>query len=244
MVKGWDRQLAFFYAPDLSLHSTHIQLSPEESHHASRVLRKRTDDHIGLINGNGLMARARIDRIDKKGVACIIETVSTVPPPEHRIHVGLGMIRPNRMDWAVEKLTELGVHTIQPLQTDFTTAPGLKRRHLERVAISAMKQSQQAYLPTIAEPRAFQDWILQVPLQAEHAAGYIAHWMPDAKRIPSPADSLREIYLAVGPEGGFSEREVQLAVEAGFRIVKLQEQILRSETAAVVAVSQIKFLFL
>ena len=244
MVKEKDHQLAFFYAPDLSSHSKRLTLSPEESHHVNRVLRKRREDPVGLINGLGLMARARIEQIDKCAVSCVIEAVVHIPPPEPRIHVALGMIRPNRMDWAVEKLTELGVYTIQPMQTDFTTIPILKREHLERIAISAMKQSQQPYLPTIAEPCSFSDWARQLIRQGKQTVGYLAHWMPGAQPISVPNDAPPEIYLAIGPEGGFSEREVQLAVEAGFQIVKLQDSVLRSETAAVVAVSQIKFLFL
>ena len=238
-----DRELTFFYAPDLTPQSQTILLSREESHHARRVLRKHRDDPIGLTNGTGLLARARIQAIRPSGIQCLVESIVPHSPPQRSIHVGLALIRPNRMDWAIEKLTELGVHSIHPLVTEFTTTPTFKRNHLERIAISALKQSKRAFLPILNDPLPFREWINRTRLDNERI-GYIAHWMPDAAS-PAPVDlQVGSVYLAVGPEGGFSETEIRLARRNGFQTLKLQEHTLRSETAAVVAVTLIKFLFL
>ncbi len=232
----------YFFAPDLSTEDSEIQLSPEESHHLWRTKRKRLGETVMLINGQGVKAIARIHQFRGKNARCeILKTEIVPPPPSRSIQVGLGLIRPNRMDWAVEKLTELGVGSIVPLRCQFGEVRSFKEAHLQRIAISAIKQSQQAFLPQIQEPVPFANWLRGIS-ENKNSLRLIAHLQDEANYLTENLLTVAKhpIFIAIGPEGGFSEGEIELARSCRFRCIRLSETILRSETAAVVAVSQLK----
>lgn len=233
--------MEFFYCVDLSDVSEVVQLSGEESHHLRRVFRKRSGDLIALSNGKGLLAEAVIEKDSAQKISCRIRNLRKIlPPPERRIHLALSLIRPNRMDWAVEKLAELGAGSIQPLLCRFSSIKTFKAEHLRKIAVSAMKQSEQAYLPELLSPLSFEKFLRQLP-PPESRLRLIAHRAEEAVSFKEIAVKPgQEILIAVGPEGGFSEEEVTQARESGFRPLKLAGQILRAETAAVVAVAQAK----
>lgn len=233
--------MELFYCPELSETSISVSLPPEESHHALRVLRKRPGDLLELTNGRGVLASAVIEQVKPPQISCKIDNVRQVsPPPECSIQVAVSTIRTNRMDWAIEKLTELGVGSIQPLHCRFTSVKAFKIEHAIKISISAMKQSGQAYLPEINLPLPFRDYLQQLP-SPENQLRLIAHLAENAKSFReinfNPQNSL---IILIGPEGGFSREEVALAREAGFTAIKLADQILRTETAAVTALAQAK----
>jgi len=232
----------YFFAPDLRDSTDRIHLSSEESHHLWRTRRKRIGEMITLVNGKGLEASARIvDFRNKHAICKIIDIRSLSPSPSQNIQVGLGLIRPNRMDWAVEKLSELGVGSITPLLCEYGDVRSFKKAHLQRIAISAIKQSHQAFLPRIKEPVSFANWMKNIS-ENLHPIRFIAHLQDEATYLPENFSSVEEkpIFIAIGPEGGFSEEEIRLAKSHQFRCIRLDESILRSETAAVVAVTQLK----
>jgi 16S rRNA (uracil1498-N3)-methyltransferase len=212
--------MELFYCPELSASSGSVTLSAEESHHARRVFRKRSGEPIELTNGKGLRSAAIITDSSSQKISCKIESIQQIPsPPERNIHIAMAAIRPNRMDWAVEKLTELGVGGIQPLFTGFTSVKAFKSEHLGKIAVSAMLEKDSLRL--------------------------IAHLTPESKTISQFRQiSVSRIVFLIGPEGGFSDAEVILARRHNFYPLKLAGQVLRSETAAVTAAAQAKVYFL
>ncbi len=221
-----------FYAENLRGNDGEIVLSSEEGHHCRHVMRKRVGDRIYLTDGNGLRAEAVIRLFRGARVTCEILSREAVPSPHsHAVQVALSPIRPRRMDWAVEKLTELGVGKIIPILCEHSSIGLIKKKHLKKIAVSALKQSGQLYLPEIAEPRLLNDWLDDLP-PAENTLRIIAH--PDSAGFASPeAASFQHGIVLIGPEGGFSETEVSRARECSFQPVRLSHSILRSETAAV-----------
>jgi len=221
-----------FYSENLRGNDGEMVLSPEEGHHCRHVMRKCVGDRILLTDGNGFRAEAVIRLFRGAKVTCEILSGETVPPPRSRaVQVALSPIRPRRMDWAMEKLTELGVGKIIPILCEHSSIGLIKKKHLNRIAISALKQSGQFYLPEIAEPCLLNDWLDDLPPD-ESALRLIAHPVNAGLTPLEPANFQHGIIL-IGPEGGFSETEVSRARECRFQPVRLSQSILRSETAAV-----------
>ncbi|RMH75974.1 MAG: 16S rRNA (uracil(1498)-N(3))-methyltransferase [Calditrichaeota bacterium] len=231
-----------FYAPELQPTSSEVLLPPEESYHLQRVLRRRRGAGIGLTNGAGLLASAIVEEQRGKQVRCTVQEIQALAPPaEQRITVALATIRPNRMDWAVEKLTEMGVGHIQWLHTEYTAVHAFKERHLQNIAISAMKQSRQAYLPRMYPPMEFADWLQNAASPGHNSVALLAHPSESAITVREiDWNGSQPVCIAVGPEGGFAPAEVEQARAIGFCSVRLAGQILRAETAAVTAVAQLK----
>ncbi len=158
--------MELFYIDNFSSGQSGLVLSPSESHHAIRVLRKSAGDTIELTDGRGNFITARIAEIKKQKLMAEVLRSELVPyPPENRIEVGLSVIRPTRMDWGVEKLGELGVERIVPLICQWSSYRQIKMSHLRKVLISALKQSRQFYLPEITPPCSFTDWIQKTSRQ-------------------------------------------------------------------------------
>lgn len=230
-----------FYCPELSETSELVTLSAEESHHVQRVYRKKVGDPVELTDGRGLRASAIIQVVKPKQTVCKISQIERIAPaPDRSIQVAVSTIRPNRMDWAIEKLTELGAGSIQPLHCQFTSVKAFKIEHARKISISAMKQSGQAYLPEIYAPLPFADYLQQLP-SPENQLRLIAVLTEDAKSFREiDFSSQTSLIILIGPEGGFSGEEIDLARQAGFTVIKLAPQILRAETAAVSALAQAK----
>ncbi len=233
--------MEYFYCPDLSEDSDLVNLLSEEAHHLRNVFRKSPGEKIVLTNGHGLTATAEIEAADKKGVACKVKEVhKQAPSISRRISVALALIRPNRMDWAVEKLTELGVGSIYPVTTRFTSVNVFKEKHLRKIMVSALKQSKQAFLPELKPLMSFADWIAENDSYPDRIK-LIAHMANDAVDISRLSlSSEKKIAIAIGPEGGFSVEEIAGCEQSGFRKVKLDNHILRAETAAISAVVHLK----
>ena len=234
--------MELFFLENFSSATKEIQLSPEESRHLVKSLRKRPGDTVDLTDGNGHHILAEIVQVTGKNTRLAVKKVKRIPfPPLHHFSVGLAIIRPNRMDWAVEKLTELGVESITPLICQYSTIKQVKWEHLRKVAVSAIKQSRQFYLPRIDKVKKLKEWLGETT--AQKGPKFIAH--PDSD-ISFTSKILKSseigITLLIGPEGGFHSDELNLAQAKNFIPINLGSNILRSETAAVVAVSQIKLL--
>lgn len=233
-----------FYAPDLLSTSETIELSPDESHHIIRVFRKHAGEMVAIASGNGLMATATITGQTRKTVQCSIQSVEQISRPEPELHIAISCIRPNRMDWAIEKLTELGVTAIQPLICEHTSVRHFKIDHSRKIAVSAMKQSGIAWMPELREPLTFSDW-LAAGNSLENDLRMLAHLDRESQPVGQFCQhSAQKISIAIGPEGGFSANEIAAANAANFRFAKLDNAILRAETAAIVAATQIKSVFL
>ena len=234
--------MGLFYSENLSSQNKQVLLGEEEGRHLQNVLRKKQGDSIQITNGKGLLAEALIVAGKTKSLVCDVQSLRHMPsPPERNIHIALSTIRPNRLDWAVEKLTELGVGSISFFHSQFTSVRAFKADHLRKIAISAMKQSRQCFLPDINTPLPFSNWLQSLPKKGSQVR-LLAHLEESSKDPRQVKWGEKSLVIAIGPEGGFSENELTLATENKFVTVKIDNHILRTETAAVTAASQVKLL--
>jgi 16S rRNA (uracil1498-N3)-methyltransferase len=236
--------MELFYTEQFEPGTTSLALSAEESHHAKKVLRKKAGDPIDLTDGKGYYIRGKIRQLKQTELVIDIESYQEIPfPAENHIEVGIAVIRSNRLDWAVEKCTELGVERIVPLICRYSSNRQVKLKHLQKIMVSAIKQSFQFHLPEIRPLTTFSEWLAGIP--KESGRKFLAH--PEGKSDmfdpPEPGET-DFIYLAIGPEGGFSKEELLMAQKKGFNKLQLGKNILRTETAAVVAVCRLKSLLM
>ena len=156
-----------------------------------------------------------------------------------KIHLGQGISRGDRMDYAIQKAVELGVHEITPVITQFSQLKADEKQiakkllHWEGIIIAAAEQSGRCVIPTLHPPRPFAQWMAQ---PAEHK--FICHPTAQAHHLKKETQSVR---VAIGPEGGFHENEVQLAQTHQASVLSLGPRILRTETATVVALTLLQF---
>ena len=222
----------FYDAQSFSLGSEST-LSEEASHHISRVLRMQPGDELVLFNGDGGEWLARISAVTKRQVCVVpLQHLADNRTPDARLHVALPLLKGDRMDYALQKATELGAASFQLLTTERTEVRvdggRLDKRlpHWQQVVISACEQCGMNLVPPVLAPAPLQDWLSQ-PRQG---LALVAH--PGEQ--PLDRDSLKQatdIHLLTGPEGGFSDAELRLADDSGFRSFALGNRVLRAETA-------------
>lgn len=223
-------------------------LNAEESRHAVRVLRLREGDNINVTDGYGLLYFCRIVIADER--ACVVECIinsdnDTSSKPS--IHLAVAPTKnPSRMEWLVEKAVEMGVDEITLLQCDYSERTFLKTDRLEKLAVSAMKQSLHFTLPIINPPVGLKDW-LQSNIQTfeqPNIQRLIAHCDDDLPRTLLHEALLpkHDTVVLIGPEGDFSQEEITLALKNGFKPVSFGSARMRTETAALYAVAAFNFI--
>ncbi|MDO8860204.1 16S rRNA (uracil(1498)-N(3))-methyltransferase [Haliea sp. E1-2-M8] len=215
-----------------------LALESGPSQHLARVLRMGQGEELFLFDGSGVEYRARIVAADKRQVTvALLEAVPGLTESPLRIHLGIGISRGERMDWVVQKATELGVAGISPLYTERTEVrlrgerEERKRQHWRQVMVSACEQCGRSVTPAVHEPVALAQWL-------DHADGerrYVLHHRATA--APGAADFPASVSLLVGPEGGLSEAEIAAAEAAGFASLALGPRVLRTETAPLAALA-------
>jgi len=221
-----------------------LTLAPEAAQHVAKALRLKAGDALTVFDGQGGEYEASIQRAEKDRVDVKVGAWRDVDR-EPRLAVGLaqGLPEADKMDWIIQKAVELGAAWIQPLVCDRSvvrlTGERAARReaHWQRVAIAACEQSGRNRVPEVRPTLAFMSWI------AVEAAG--PRWMlsPDADSIVAHAPPATPLELLVGPEGGLSDRERELAVMKGCESVALGPRILRTETAPIAALAAIHALW-
>lgn len=227
-----------FYAPD-AIAGT-VELDEEESMHCARVLRLGGGDRIMLADGVGGRHVAEIVTPHPKHLTAVIVSSLPFQPAPLELHVAVAPTKNiDRTEWLVEKCTEMGCTDFDLLLTAHSERKHLNEERLRKIALSAMKQSQRAWLPRIHPLTPFADFAAQCVTQQK----LIAH-CEETERF-----GIHQVYRAgesvtvlIGPEGDFSPEEIALAVGSGFRPVTLGDMRLRTETAAVVACHSIVFL--
>ena len=226
-----------FYCPDIETKQT---LSEEESAHCVRVLRYSVGDEILITDGRGTTYTARITNPHPKH--CDFEILSQEKQePHHHFHLHIAIAPTKnieRMEWAIEKCVEIGVDEITPLLCRFSERKQLRTDRLEKIILSAAKQSLTPYLPVLHELTPYEEFLQMTNHQSPitNAQRFIAHCYKDEKRLLKDEIELgRDVLVLIGPEGDFSEKEVSDALAAGFIPVSLGNSRLRTETAAVVA---------
>ncbi len=224
-----------FYNPDIE---TVNCLSEDESAHCVRVLRLQKGDEIVLTDGRGTTAYARITNPHPRH--CEYEIVRTEKqPPSHnfRLHIAFAPTKNiERVEWMAEKCTEIGADAFTPLLCRFSERKQLRTDRLQKIILSAAKQSLTPYLPTLDEMMPYDEFVRNFQASHPDVECFIAHCYDTPKRLLRDALTLgRDTLILLGPEGDFSEEEVRLAESLGFHSVSLGSSRLRTETAAVVA---------
>ena len=225
-----------FYCPDIEKQQT---LSEEESGHCVRVLRYTVGDEILITDGKGMTYTARITNPHPKH--CDFEIISSEKQEKHHafhLHIAVAPTKNiERMEWAIEKCVEIGVDEITPLLCRFSERKQLRTDRLEKIILSAAKQSLTPYLPVLHDLTPYDEFIRsQESGIRSQAQKFIAHCYKEDKRVlKDEIERGRDVLVLIGPEGDFSEQEVANAISLGFNPVSLGNSRLRTETAAVVA---------
>ncbi len=221
-------------------------LDKAASHHLARVLRVSVGDRLILFNGQGGEYEAIIQHINKKNVDVLITSFfdrNSESPLQ--IELAQGIARGEKMDFIVQKAVELGVNTIVPLITERSNVKWDRQReekrlqHWQSVAISACEQSGRNKLPHIISPLSLNEWIKQADADlCLILSPHVNDGLP-SHPLPRPA----KIKLLIGPEGGFSPSEVEVAIAQGFSPWNLGPRVLRTETAPLAALSVLQYVY-
>lgn len=223
--------MQIFYTPDIDIKQ---ELTEEESGHCVRVLRLKEGDEILLTDGKGFFYKATITNAHPK--LCefeIIETIKQEALWPFYLHIAVAPTKNmDRMEWFAEKATEIGIDAITCLNCRFSERKEVKTARLEKILVSAMKQSQKATLPVLTGMTDFKKFVQQ-PFDGRK---FIAHCEEGEKLLLKDTYKPGENALVlIGPEGDFSPEEIKLAIENGFEPISLGKSRLRTETAALVA---------
>jgi 16S rRNA (uracil1498-N3)-methyltransferase len=211
-----------------------LYLDQEESRHCVKVLRKNTGDIIRVTDGKGSFYDARIEKADQQKCSFVIEKTIPEELKSHFIHIAISPTKnADPIEWFVEKAVEFGVDEITPVNCQHTERSFIKKDRLEKVAISAMKQSLKASLPRINSLTDFADVISSTKEDGKFIA-YVDDENPD--HLKDLARPFLRCLVLIGPEGDFSPEELSQALQSGFRKVSLGKSRLRTETAGMAAV--------
>ncbi len=219
-----------------------IDLPAEEARHAVQVLRKRVGDELDIVDGKGGWYRGLITEVSKR--SCTVQLTQTRQESQRAAYHLTMAVSPtksnDRFEWFLEKATEIGVDTIIPLQCSRTERPKVRIDRYEKVLVSAMKQSLQAWLPELKELTPFAKVIQQF---REDQATFIG-WCNEEVKSPlvDNYQAPTNVLILIGPEGDFTDEEVQTARAQGSQPITLGPTRLRTETAALVATQSIALL--
>ena len=221
-----------FYVPDIA---ETLRLPESESQHCVRVLRMSSGETIEIIDGMGHRYTCRlVDAHPKRATVDIVDAADVPLSWPHNITVAVAPTKHlDRMEWLVEKLTEIGVNRFIPLLCRHSERKEIKRERLEKIAVSAMKQSLKTVLPIIEEMTP----VSKVIASANDAQRFIAYCDPSIPRrlLAREYRPMTDTLILIGPEGDFSTEEITSALDNGFIPVSLGDNRLRTETAALVA---------
>jgi 16S rRNA (uracil1498-N3)-methyltransferase len=225
--------MQLFYTPEINTKSIEFSFDKEESKHIIKVLRKKEGDILHVTNGLGSLFTTEIILASEK--KCTVKINSTEKQEEtgFYIHLAVAPTKMNeRYEWFLEKATEIGIHEITPIICDHSERTVIKTERFDKIIQSAMKQSNQYFLPKLNEPVSFKNFISK-----NHEGNtYIAHCEESNKKLLKEVVQPNQKYtLLIGPEGDFSSKEINLALENNFTPVSLGNTRLRTETAAIVA---------
>lgn len=222
-----------FYAPDIL---QILALPEEESQHCVKVLRMKSGEHIHIIDGVGGLYEAEIlEAHPKRTQVSIVSEQREYGKRPFRLHLAVAPTKNiDRFEWFVEKATEIGFDELTPLCCRYSERKVIKPERIEKILVSAAKQSLKAYVPRLNPMITAKEFISQ--FSTSNSQLFIAHCHNQPKQHLFNACQIGgDVVVMVGPEGDFSEEEVELALRKSFRAISLGESRLRTETAGVVA---------
>lgn len=225
--------MQLFYNSNINETTESFVFDKEESKHIIKVLRKKDGDILFVTNGLGFLFKTEITL--GSDIKCTVKIVSIekAEPSKYHLHLAVAPTKMNdRYEWFLEKATEIGIQEITPIICDHSERKFIKTDRFDKIILSAMKQSNQLFLPKLNEPISLKDF-LKREISGQK---FIAHCEEtDKKSLKKELKIGEDITILIGPEGDFSEKEIHLALENQFIPVTLGNTRLRTETAAVVA---------
>ena len=221
--------MRLFYDPNISSKDAKHILNEEESKHVVRVLRMKTGDEIGILDGKGSLYTCEIVVDNPKRCDLKVNSIKTENKPIGEIHIAVGPTKQmERIEWFIEKATEIGITEVTLIECENSERIKIKTNRLKKKAVSAMKQSHQTFLPKINPLTNIAHFIRNNP------NGLIAHCFDVFTSVNCP--------ILIGPEGDFTLEEIELAKEHGYKTITLGKNRLRTETAALYTCMQAKLL--
>ncbi len=224
--------MQLFYIPNIS--GSEVILSETESKHAIRVLRLAVNSKVQLIDGSGGFYEAIFsDAHQKRFKLLITNYIEEFNKINFKLHIAIAPTKNiDRFEWFLEKCTEIGIDEITPLLSEHSERKVIKPERLEKILVSAMKQSLKAYLPKLHPITSFEEFILNSKFENK----YIAHcYEGDKLHLKDSIQKNEDTLILIGPEGDFSNEEVAKAKGNGFEEISLGNARLRTETAGIVA---------
>lgn len=224
--------MQLFYAPDIDKDTNEFTFDKEESKHIVKVLRKLEGSILHITNGKGFLFICEIILASEKKCVVTIKESQFTKAKNFRIHMVVAPTKMNdRYEWFLEKAAEIGVDEITPIICDHSERKIIKTERFDKILISAMKQSNQMYLPVLNEPIKLTDFL------SKEISGqkFIAHCEEtDKVELKDRIEKQQHYTLLIGPEGDFSTNEINKALASGYLPVALGNTRLRTETAAIV----------
>ena len=232
--------MQLFYNSNITEDTQQFPFNKEESKHIIKVLRKKEGDILNLTNGKGWLFKAEIEIADVKNCVAKIVGKEQKNRRSYKAHLAVAPTKMNdRYEWFLEKATEIGIDSITPIICENSERTVIKSERFEKILQSAMKQSFQCYLPKLNPVMRFMDFVKQ----DFDGQIFIAHCEEINRRsLKSELQANTDITILVGPEGDFSVKEIETALQQNFIPVTLGATRLRTETAAVVACHSVAFI--
>ncbi len=231
--------MQLFYSPSLLETATSFVFDKEESKHIIKVLRKKEGDKLYVTNGLGYLFETEIAIASDNKCTVNIKSFEHQPPSPFYLHLAVAPTKMNdRYEWFLEKATEIGIQEITPIICEHSERKIVKTDRFQKILESAMKQSLHYYLPKLNEPISVKDFLKE----ERKGQKFIAHCEETAKKsLKNELRAHEKVTMLIGPEGDFSVKEIQLALEHNYIPVSLGQTRLRTETAAIVACHSVVF---
>ena len=231
--------MQLFYNPTIDESTENFSFDKEESKHIIKVLRKKDTDILYVTNGLGLLLKTEITLASDNKCTVKILSFENAEPSKFKLHLAVAPTKMNdRYEWFLEKATEIGIHEITPIICDRSERKVINLERFEKILLTAMKQSNVLFLPKLNQAISFKEFL---KLENE-GVQLIAHCEEtDKKSLKSVLKPNENVTMLIGPEGDFSEKEIELAIENKYIPVSLGNTRLRTETAAIVACHSVVF---
>ena len=225
--------MQLFYSPTISENEKLFVFDKEESKHIIKVLRKKESDILFVTNGLGFLFKTEITLASDNKCTVTILSFEKQEPTKYHLHLAVAPTKMNeRYEWFLEKATEIGIQEITPIICEHSERKIIKTDRFQKIIESAMKQSLHYYIPKLNEPITYKDFIKK----EFNGQKFIAHCEETDKKSFKKELKLQEnLLIIIGPEGDFSVKEIQMALDNTFIPVSLGDTRLRTETAAIVA---------
>jgi 16S rRNA (uracil1498-N3)-methyltransferase len=231
--------MQLFYNININETTENFSFDKEESKHIIKVLRKKDTDILYVTNGLGLLFKTEITLASDSKCTVKIISFDKSAPSKYHLHLAVAPTKMNdRYEWFLEKATEIGIHEITPIICDRSERKVINTERFEKIILTAMKQCNQLYLPKLNSAMTFKEFVKH----KNEGLQLVAHCEEtDKKTLKSVLAPNENVTILIGPEGDFSEKEIEAALENNYIPVSLGNTRLRTETAAIVACHSVVF---